>query len=305
MALNQNKNGKWVYDRWFGRQRRVQVTLPVFIKTREEAEAYIPLIPPDRLRHVRLRPKVALKTLFDNAITYFGNEDDKSFRSDIDPFMEYCQKSEITTTDIVNLTPVIIEGYSHSRLNAVSPKTHNREIMAIVKLHTYLLDQGSCKPLNFRIENFLLALNAPQDALFSEKFFELLIEKYPSEFLGKQYKNIPTPPRLERLFPDSVLQDEQGDYFVVEIQKGMVDRNHSYKILDYRDKMESELEKAGCREKVNMMVVLIGDHCPHDREAFMQKYGIKFIKISINQVEKTILRILERPLSTDNVMMSA
>lgn len=292
MALKQNIKGRWVYDRWFGRQKRVQVTFPESIKTQEQAEAYIPLIPPEKFKGLQLKHQKPLKIMLSNAIAYFRSIGDVDFHNNIEPFLQYCVAKELKITDIVNLTPNIIEYYSQSRVDVVSPKKHNREIRAIAQLHSYLANQGVCKSLEFEMEKFYIQTKKEQDSLFSEKFFELLIEKYPYEFLGMNCKNIAPPIRLEGLIPDSFLEDEDGNYYVLEIQKGRLDRAHAYKILDYRDKMESEIGKINDKIKVNMMVVLIGNECPPDREVFMQKYGIKFIKLPVPQVEKTILRIL-------------
>lgn len=301
MALNQNKNGKWVYDRWFGRERRVQVTFPASIKTREEAERYIPLIPPERFRGLQQKFRRPLKTLFSNAIAYFRSMHDIDFHNNIEPFMEYCIANEIKSADVANLTPSIVEKYSGSRITTVSAKKHNREIRAIAQFHNYLANQGACVPFEFEIEKFYIGVKKGHDSAFSEKFFELLIEKYPREFLGRNYKSTDSPVYLEGLFPDSIFKDEDGDYFVLEIQKGRLDRDHTYKILDYRDKMESELRKTNEKATVGMMVVLIGDQCPPDRELFLKKYGIKFIKLPIPQVEKIILRIL----GTDSLRTSS
>ena len=292
MALKQNKTGKWVYDKWFGRERRVQVTLPESIKTREEAERYIPLIPPERFRGLQQKFRRPLKTVFSNAIAYFRSMHDVDFHNNIEPFMEFCMANEIKTADVANLSKSIVEKFSRSRLTTVSAKKHNREIRAIAQFHNYLANQGACVPLEFEIEQFFIGVNKGRESAFSEKFYELLIEKYPLDFLGGNYRSIDSPVYLDGLFPDSIFEDEDENYFVLEIQKGRLDRDHTYKILDYRDKMESELRKINVTATVSMMVVLIGDQCPPDRELFLEKYGIKFIKLPISQVEKIIMRLL-------------
>lgn len=301
MALNQKKNGKWVYDRWFGRYRRVKLTLPAFVKTREQAEEYVPLIPPEKFKGLQLKFKQPIRTIFNNAVTYYQNMHDIDFHDSIEPFLEYCIANEIRTAEIIHLTPAVVEKYSQYRRASAPVKKHNREIRAVAQLHSYLANQGACAPLDFEIGEFLIKAKKEHDVLFSEKFFELLIEKYPYEFLGGDYRNIKAPVRLKGLFPDTFLEDANGNYWVLEIQKGRLDRNHTYKILDYRDKMENELRKTTVTAKVRMMVVLIGDQCLPDREIFLQKYGVKFIKLPMKQVEKIILKILaDRKSSTPN-----
>lgn len=295
MALKQNNRGRWCYDKTFGRSYRYREILPENIKTEVEALEYIKTIPREKYRGYDIRPKYKdVKALMNHAIGYYRSKNDIEFHNNIAPFLEYCLDNDIGVKEIYHISPNLIEYYSQSRLKSCSVKSHNNEIKAIAKLHSYLSADSNGPPLSFDINKFLLKdpLQKKQNHYFSEKFYEILIKHYPEKFMGNKYTIIQKPIGTGNLLPDCIMLDENGTYYVVEIEKHHLDRNHSYKILEYRDKIEKKLLALNNDAMVKMMVILIGDDCPADRELFMKKYDIEFIKLSIKQIENIILDIV-------------
>lgn len=293
MSLRQNKRGSWIYLKTFGRAWKYQRTLPKHIITKEQAEEYIKAIPASEYKGYDVRAKYkSVKMLFGEAIQYFRSHKDLEFHDDIEPFRDYCLENEIGINDILNITPNTTEHYSQNQMKTSSPQKHNKRIRAIAKLHQYISNETDAAPLKFNIEKFLVKENNTRHTYFSEKFFELLIEKYPKEFMGDDLELIKKPFGLDGLVPDSIFIDTEGTYHVVEIVKGRLDRAHAYKILEYRDKLEKKLTDKGQVPVVKMAVVLIGNECPADRETFLKKYDIRFVMIPVKHVEKILVELL-------------
>lgn len=88
--------------------------------------------------------------------------------------------------------------------------------------------------------------------MFSEKDMEDAIANNPSYFLGEEGLTLVSRQfRIGSYIFDLLFEDRHGAKLIVEIQKGTLDRNHAYKVLDYFD----EYKESYPASFVELMVV--------------------------------------------------
>lgn len=86
------------------------------------------------------------------------------------------------------------------------------------------------------------------------------------ELVARQY-------RIGSYIFDLLFRDRHGAKLIVELQRGTLDRNHTYKILDYHD----EYKEQHPDEFVDLMVV--ANKIPRERQRRLTSYGIEFREI--------------------------
>lgn len=87
---------------------------------------------------------------------------------------------------------------------------------------------------------------------FSEKEMEDCIWDNPSDLIGEEgLVSIERQVNLDGYRADLMLRDSNGDYLLVEIQKGGLDRTHIWKILDYGFR----LKKINGHKNIRLMVI--------------------------------------------------
>jgi hypothetical protein len=233
--------------------------------------------------------------IFSEAIQYYKENSDTTTAKE----MEYVANLFVALLAKHGLDPVsalspaanIFIYYADERSKIVSPFRVNRELLLFKKMHNYWVSRDYCDPLQFDLSRFYVK-EKKNNVGFSEHFFEQLIENYPEIFLGEKLTYMKPPP-TKGYIPDSLFVDENGDYVVVEIQKERLDRVHAYKILEYRDKLELELNG----HKIRMMEVIIGTSIPADRDIYLTKYGVELKILPLKEIEDKILAILTSVLA--------
>lgn len=306
MALRQLKNGFWQWDFYpkGSKGGRVRKALPKNIETREQAEKFIlrfaHVYKQSFYRNLKLskwdsKDGSDIETLFSKSLSYFEkNEDNYEYKNILNhaqPLVDYFKLNKLSVLDCFEPSTDIIYYYAQSRAKLVSNKRVNKELFYFQKFHNFWVNKGYCLPLSFNIDTFYLSDRKKQKNL-SEKFYERLIEKFPSFFLNEDLRFIEKPPKLQRLLPDSFFSSNNGSYVLVEIQKERLDRTHAYKILEYRDKLEKYLKDSNENPSVRMIEVVIGDICSPERREFLKKYGIELVLLPIQEIEKIILKLL-------------
>ena len=112
--------------------------------------------------------------------------------------------------------------------------------------------------------------------MLSEKDMENAIAANPNRYLGEDgLELIQRQYRIGGYIFDLLFKDRHGAKLIVEIQKGTLDRNHTYKILDYYD---------GFREKhpdefIELMV--IANQVPEERKKRLHSWGVEFREIPL------------------------
>ena len=77
--------------------------------------------------------------------------------------------------------------------------------------------------------------------MFSEKMMEDLISSDPEKYMGeKGLKIIARQYCIGSYVFDLLFEDRHGARLIVELQKGTLDRTHTYKILDYYDEYKGK-----------------------------------------------------------------
>jgi len=111
-----------------------------------------------------------------------------------------------------------------------------------------------------------------------EKVMEELIAQYPERYLGES--GLILIERQMTVGPyrfDLVFQDRTGAKLIVEIQKGTLDREHTYKILDYYD----EYKERNPKEFVEIM--LVANNIPAERKQRLTTRGISYREIPLSE----------------------
>lgn len=114
--------------------------------------------------------------------------------------------------------------------------------------------------------------------MFDEKVMEDLIAAYPERYLGES--GLKLLDRQLKVGPyrfDLIFQDRTGAKLIVEIQKGTLDREHTYKILDYYD----EYKERNPKEFVEVM--LVANIIPAERKHRLAARGISFREIPLSE----------------------
>lgn len=110
---------------------------------------------------------------------------------------------------------------------------------------------------------------------FSEKSMEDAIENNPEKFINeKGLRLLARQYRAGSYIFDLLFEDRHGGKLIVEIQKGTLDRTHTYKILDYYH----EYKEKNPRDFIDVMV--IANVIPPERKRRLNDLGIEYKEIS-------------------------
>jgi predicted transport protein len=110
--------------------------------------------------------------------------------------------------------------------------------------------------------------------MFSEKDMEEAICSNPQKYLGEEgLKLIAQQYRIGGYIFDLLFEDRHGAKLIVEIQKGTLDRDHTYKILDYYD----EYKEGHPNDFIELMV--ISNRIPVEWKKRLHALGITFKEI--------------------------
>lgn len=110
--------------------------------------------------------------------------------------------------------------------------------------------------------------------MFSEKDMEDAIIRDPEKYLGeKGLRLIARQYTIGNYRFDLLFEDRHGANLIVEIQKGTLDRLHTYKIFDYFDEFKSK----NAEKFVELMVV--ANKIPRERRDRLKSYGVTYKEI--------------------------
>jgi len=109
--------------------------------------------------------------------------------------------------------------------------------------------------------------------MLTEKAMEDAIAQNPERYLETGLTLKAQQYRIGDYIFDLLFEDRHGAKLIVELQKGTLDRNHTYKILDYYD----EYKNTNPEQFVDIMI--IANKIPRERRARLSSYGIAFKEI--------------------------
>ena len=110
--------------------------------------------------------------------------------------------------------------------------------------------------------------------MLSEKSMEDAIAENPEKYLDEEGLTLlKRQPIFGKNRFDLLFEDRHGAKLIVEIQKGTLDRKHTYKIFDYYD----EYKERHPKEFVELMVV--ANKIPRERRERLKSKGISFKEI--------------------------
>jgi len=118
------------------------------------------------------------------------------------------------------------------------------------------------------------------------------IVKNPEKYIEKGLHLIKRQYRIGSYIFDLLFEDRHGAKLIVELQRGTLDRNHTYKILDYYDEYKSQNPD----QFVELMI--IANKITRERRERLFSYGIAFKEIPEsefpeNKTEKSDESILD------------
>ena len=110
--------------------------------------------------------------------------------------------------------------------------------------------------------------------MLTEKIMEDAICNNPEKYLGEQgLKLISRQFRIGKYIFDLLFEDRHGAKLIVEVQKGTLDRFHTFKIIDY---YQEYLEK-NPKEIIELMV--IANSITQERKKRLSAWGVTFKEI--------------------------
>ncbi len=135
---------------------------------------------------------------------------------------------------------------------------------------------------------------------FSEKIMEDEIVKDPDKFIDeKGLKLLARQHKVGSYVFDLLFEDRHGAKLIVEIQKGTLDRTHTYKILDYYH----EYKEANPNDFIDVMV--IANIIPPERKNRLSNLGVEYMEISESKFFEDHLSYLNtKSASSDNSVFS-
>ena len=105
--------------------------------------------------------------------------------------------------------------------------------------------------------------------MVSEKMMEDAISTEPEKYLGeKGLRLIARQYSIGSYVFDLVFEDKHGARLIVELQRGTLDRAHTYKILDYYDEYKEK------NPNVFIELMVIANRIPHERRRTLESQGI-------------------------------
>jgi hypothetical protein len=108
-----------------------------------------------------------------------------------------------------------------------------------------------------------------------EKDMEDLIIENPQKYLNEpDLKLVSRQYTIGKYRFDLLFQDRHNGKIIVEIQRGTLDRNHTYKILDYFD----EYKKRNPSSFIDLIIV--SNKITRERRDRLNSYGISFFEIA-------------------------
>jgi hypothetical protein len=108
------------------------------------------------------------------------------------------------------------------------------------------------------------------------------IVENPEKFIGeKDLKLVARQYRVGSYIFDLLFEDRHGSKLIVEIQKGTLDRTHTYKILDYYH----EYKENNPKEFIDIMVV--ANVIPTERKRRLSDLGVAYLEISESSFVRT------------------
>lgn len=116
--------------------------------------------------------------------------------------------------------------------------------------------------------------------MIAEKDMEDAVAADPEKFIGEHgLKLTARQYRIDNYRFDLLFEDRHGGKLIVELQKGTLDRNHTYKILDYYDAYKEKRPN----EFIDLMV--IANKITRERRVRLQSYGIEFKEIPLSDFQ--------------------
>lgn len=109
--------------------------------------------------------------------------------------------------------------------------------------------------------------------MLTEKMMEEAIIANPEKYIEKGLSLVTRQFRIGSYIFDLLFEDRHGAKLIIELQKGTLDRNHTYKIMDYYDEYKSQNPD----QFVELMI--IANKIPRERRDRLSSYGIAFKEI--------------------------
>jgi hypothetical protein len=129
--------------------------------------------------------------------------------------------------------------------------------------------------------------------VMSEKDMEDAIVNNPKRYLGEDgLELLSRQYRIGGYIFDLLFHDRHGAKLIVEIQKGTLDRSHTYKIMDYYHGYRDQNPK----EFIELMIV--ANIIPEERKKRLREWGIEFREIPESEFIDSTSVVVSPPLNS-------
>jgi predicted RNA-binding protein with PUA-like domain len=114
-----------------------------------------------------------------------------------------------------------------------------------------------------------------------EKDIENLIAKHPEDFFPKsRFKLIGQQVKLGRCYADILFEDEHKRKIIVEVKRGILQREHSGQVMEYYGLLKNE------NPNNIVELILCANIIPSERRSFLETAGIECKELGINFINQ-------------------
>lgn len=109
---------------------------------------------------------------------------------------------------------------------------------------------------------------------YNEKLLEDFIKRYPKDFLSEDLSFVSQQPIIGGFRPDLIFRDVASVPVIVEVQLNALDRNHLYRILEYKDLLLENSDFDVAR------TIIVSNSVPVKYQRLLRVHNIEYISIS-------------------------
>lgn len=111
------------------------------------------------------------------------------------------------------------------------------------------------------------------DSVMNEADMERLIRDYPAEFFDESLKLISSQEAFPSGITDLIFEDAQGDLLVLELKRGILQREHIAQLIDYLGDVEDRYSGH------NVELMVVANVIPQQRRTKLERLGVTFKEI--------------------------
>lgn len=107
----------------------------------------------------------------------------------------------------------------------------------------------------------------------NEADMERLVRDHPEELLGEKLRLVSQQETFRSGITNLIFEDAQGDVVVVELKRGVLQREHVAQVIDYLEDVETRYKGR------NVELMVVANVIPSQRRAKLERLGVTFCEV--------------------------